>query len=345
MQSFKIFHNGFILLLLTLSVCRWAGAHPLDIPFHGPVKSATVERVALSDKLRLWFAGPHVQAPLITPIEDLRDSVKKSTLPGKLYETEFFAFNQSGNLVNLVKRRGDGYIKSHKHIDYATGGQRPTHIHIDGEMNGAYPDIHYTYDDQGRLSKKKVLQNQNTIQNVYHYQYPEPGVTKIIKHASDGTALDYRVKKYDAQGRLIDESLYSMNDELQVRHSYVFDDSGNMTEERIINKDGQTTGIFQYTYDDEGNKITEDFITLVGGAEMQKEFRYNPQGDPVYYHSWGRKGGRLDREAYEYAYDQYGNWVTKITWQVRMDYYGRPQRAPVQAEYRKFRYWQPPSVE
>lgn len=327
-----------LLLLFFLIVAQNGITQPLDsYEYHGSVKSVTIERVALSDKLRHWFAGPEVQALLVTEQNELQEAVKQETMPGTLYETETLEFNPDGQLQSVVIKRGDQSLKSKTTIQYASGVA--VNKKIEGDVQGHYPEVKKSYDEKLRLIEEKMFSKEGDVVLSHQFIYPSTNTVKKINLSKTDDQLDYQIDTLDEQQRIIDTTKYNMEDEQQVKHTYEFDENNNLIEERIINKEGQTTGLFKYQYDNKGNCIAEQFITISGGAEISKEYRYNNYGDPTWYYSYGRKGGRLDREKYRYKYDQHGNWVTKITYQARFDYYDRPIDIPVTAEYRKITYY------
>ncbi len=92
------------------------------------------------------------------------------------------------------------------------------------------------------------------------------------------------------------------------------------------------------TYGIKGNRIENTSYPIGGGLVGKEEYKYDERGNITEMTVRDDRGSILNREAYSYEFDKFGNW-TKMTTSLVVFENGELKREPVEVTYRTVTYY------
>ena len=112
---------------------------------------------------------------------------------------------------------------------------------------------------------------------------------------------------------------------------------------RIELKDGRTvegpTQLVELTtYGIKGNRIENTSYPTGGGLVGKEEYKYDERGNITEMTVRDERGAILNREAYSYEFDKFGNWTKMVTSLVVFEN-GELKREPIEVTYRTLTYY------
>lgn len=171
----------------------------------------------------------------------------------------------------------------------------------------------YTYSSNGQISS--IYDADNSI--LYKYSYDGNGKLINEKAKKNNTVLYDRIYKYDEDGRLTNESLYSLDNHSNLISStnYVYDSDNRL--QRIINSSGES---IEYAYDVFG-RIYSKTSTANDNFSLTKYYNYvSTINTTTGYISDERiiKNGTQSIGSILYTYDERGN-ITRIVYETEYE--------------------------
>src|ERR1043165_4210009 len=92
------------------------------------------------------------------------------------------------------------------------------------------------------------------------------------------------------------------------------------------------------TYGIKGNRIENTSYPIGGGVVGKEEYKYDERGNITEMTVRDNRGSILNREAYSYEFDKFGNWTKMVTSLVVFEN-GELKREPVEVTYRTLTYY------
>lgn len=102
--------------------------------------------------------------------------------------------------------------------------------------------------------------------------------------------------------------------------------------------EGPTQLVEITTYGIKGNRIENTSYPIGGGLVGKEEYKYDERGNITEMTVRDDRGSILNREAYSYEFDKFGNW-TKMTTSLVVFENGELKREPVEVTYRTVTYY------
>lgn len=92
------------------------------------------------------------------------------------------------------------------------------------------------------------------------------------------------------------------------------------------------------TYGIKGNRIENTSYPIVGGLVGKEEYKYDERGNITEMTVRDDRGSIVNREAYSYEFDKFGNWTKMVTSLVVFEN-GKLKREPIEVTYRTVTYY------
>src|SRR5215211_1449282 len=102
--------------------------------------------------------------------------------------------------------------------------------------------------------------------------------------------------------------------------------------------EGATQLVELTTYGIKGNRIENTSYPIGGGVVGKEEYKYDERGNITEMTVRDNRGSILNREAYSYEFDKFGNWTRMVTSLVLFEN-GELKREPVEVTYRTVTYY------
>lgn len=168
-----------------------------------------------------------------------------------------------------------------------------------------YVRIH-EYNDKGHLVKMTVTApNGDVDEDIYTYTYNPDGSYSYEKDGYSG----YKSAKYDAQGRIIEESL--SNDKTRV---YVYNDD-NTVDCTDYTKDGYIYQIEKRFYNDKELLEKSEHYISNGKMLAYKLYYYDEYGNETTNNTFTPEGDKASNDAvyvWEMEFDEHGRLIKKV---------------------------------
>lgn len=215
----------------------------------------------------------------------------------KSYRDDFVNFtaiyNKDGNKIEEVFYRIDGSLQKSTYKYNENGKKIET---IDSYPNGnlIFQTVH-TYNETGQHIKDD------------HY-----------KGKSEKYGLEYKHKtiySYNEQGYVIEETDFTLFDDLISKSTFQCDHAGNRLMVKIKNEKGMID-LFTYTYDNRGSIISEKYYN--DDTFDLLEMKYTELSNNCYkYDDFGNVIEKVSKiydtiTRYKYEYDNIGNWKKRV---------------------------------
>jgi hypothetical protein len=197
----------------------------------------------------------------------------------------FFTYDTLGNLLTKTEYRGsEGSKDKEMKTTYLYDKSGYRWINSEKGMSNfseGYPDIDFTYDDNGnRITKKeRVISWDNTVtESNYNYTYTFDStgrkLTELCQMTRGGvTTNSYkRSFNYDDKGREETRNIsvwYNQGAPSVSKKMFIYDNAGHTITVLTQSKDGNTwvnSGKKVYTYDDAGNTLSYDAFIFIDNA-------------------------------------------------------------------------------
>ncbi len=190
----------------------------------------------------------------------------------------------------------------------------------------------YKYDKKGTLiSKQNIYVNvavmlyspRDAIKYTGNeiYEYDRKGNLRETKKYTSKKELSQRVTyKNDKKGRIVEEYTYNSSGSLERKYTYKYDRRGNKIEENGYNPNGSLEWKTTFKYDSKGNQIKIENYSSDGSLDNSYTFKHNSKGERIENNSYNSDGILNVKYTYKYKYDEYGNWVEKVTYKNNKPY-------------------------
>ena len=145
----------------------------------------------------------------------------------------------------------------------------------------------YTYDESGKITQVKSMDNKDKPQFNYTYTY-------------------------DDKGNETERATYDKNDKLVQRITYAYDDNGNMTEMVEYDANNKLSQKETYKYDVKNKKIEQQGYNLNGSLAYTFKYLYNPKGELIETRTFDPAGNLTSKLTQHFKFDAYKNWTERI---------------------------------
>ncbi|MBQ9805500.1 MAG: RHS repeat protein [Clostridia bacterium] len=169
-------------------------------------------------------------------------------------ETVELEYDKYGNITKVV---GLGYIQERK---FDASGRMTENV-LKNESGFWMETKVYEYNEHGELIKTTVHENGGAFftQSDCQFEYDEQGnKIRCIWNQASGMGWDREEWEYDAEGNLIQNTIYASNGEF-VAFYFEYDESGNKIERRCEDGTGITSYVY-YEYDVYGNVLKRTMV-------------------------------------------------------------------------------------
>ena len=175
-------------------------------------------------------------------------------------------------------------------------------------------------------------------------------IRKQTNYDAKGRILGYIINIFDVDGRVVEHKTYNADDEMTYTHLNEYDFWGNNTltivsnppfdksfkiikaynenkqliEKTIHSHTGKVISVLSFEYDSQGNEILQ---MENGQRKFISEYDSN---NNLELKSVFEKGSEQSQTKYDYIYDEYNNWITKLrysnldldyVWERKIEYY------------------------
>ena len=97
---------------------------------------------------------------------------------------------------------------------------------------------------------------------------------------------------------------------------YAYDGKNRISEEKKYDKNGEMAADYLFTYDDEGQIVVRKSINEQGASRRRTTYSYDQYGNLVEEIWYDKETTFILREiSYTYTYDDKGNWISRITYE------------------------------
>lgn len=195
----------------------------------------------------------------------------------------------------------------------------------------------FSYDNNGKLVKHNVYKNKydNNGNIIEIASMSEDNKTK-----SDGSKVNY---KYDEKGNRTESISFDSNGNLKYKTIYRYNANHKVIEESLISPIGKVICRDVYDYDKNGNRVLWDHYYSDGRLVSKIIKKYDDRNNPIYFETWGISDGKLllenkskrtydlnnnileetsfgpngefdGRIIYKYRYDEHQNWIERVSY-------------------------------
>lgn len=174
-----------------------------------------------------------------------------------------------GSIENRVERKYDenGTLVEEKF--YSEEGE-PDSVH------------HYQLDNSGKISLIKSVYRDGTV-GYKHYEYNEADNSEWVTVKDENGEVEAReYRRYDSEGRALEELTYEGTESLQQKVLTSYDDAGRPVKQEITYEDGYLSTLhYSYEMDDQGRVATAKVTNQKGSEFRYEEFQYDDKNNLV----------------------------------------------------------------
>lgn len=168
-----------------------------------------------------------------------------------------YTYDKNGLKIEEKKYDHTSNLKTHSKFIY--NNKKQLVMEATSDSKGSYTiEIHYTYDDSGRLIGIKNFSNSSNKPDYEEIKnYDDAGLLTYSKHIdynSNETLLE--MYSYDTEKRVTETKTY-INEILKTSVENRYNDEGLLTETKIISGNLTNYTIREYTIDEKGNWINQ----------------------------------------------------------------------------------------
>jgi len=181
----------------------------------------------------------------------------------------------------------------------------------------------------------EFLANDSLNYKILYNYFPKEKKSEQVYLNKEQKPGNKTVCKHDDKGNRIEETRY-IDNQLDRRYVYTFDNAGNMTTMTGYKKDGtmssKTTWLYdnknnrtyyfvetpgyanssrKYVYDEKGNNIEETWHNGSGATDFRFVRNYDANGNKIEELKYKGTDKLLDMVRYKYEYDKKGNWTKR----------------------------------
>ncbi len=158
----------------------------------------------------------------------------------------------AGNQISIEQFSYDGQSvsKTIRTFDSENRVLTEAHYSMDKEPDQS---VTYAYTQEGKIEKKTILYRDGSISNVNYKRNVAENSTEIETLDPDGYLEAKEFRKFDMEGRVLEEGIYGEEGVLESRIVASYDDSGRAIERQFEYGDGRAfTHFYDYEFDVEG---------------------------------------------------------------------------------------------
>lgn len=230
-------------------------------------------------------------------------SLEGTTL--KPSRTEYFSFNEVGDLREFSYNDLYEGVKARKRLDYSADGRLVREeIYVGNAMSWR---VRYKYDDAGRVVEEVFYDAEEDSTSQYLYSYNDEGnmvesniyendelsSTKHYKYDdksqeiefemlnADGTMMFKELTSYDKRGNVVEKCYYNVDSSLDNRSVYEYDKRGNLVKVTLYNEQGDVEGCVIKTYDESDNFTEHAEYRADGKLDFRIVMKYDAQGNQI----------------------------------------------------------------
>lgn len=227
------------------------------------------------------------QGELFGDVESIEVATYVGVGPNKEYfSSEVYQFNEYGNVDSM-----------HAYLLFGM----PTF------------SIHYTYDDQQRLTDMEFIAAEGYMEGKYTYNYDQNGnVVSYVEYEGEQTIKYRTLSQYDANNREIEEVKYD-GDDVNKRTTWAYNSRGECVEIAHYEADGS---VVKYCHEYSEYLFDNPVVTHVyNGDELVNTYTriYDTDGNLLECNSYSTDGELQNRSSYKY---DGGKLMEKATYSV-----------------------------
>ena len=158
----------------------------------------------------------------------------------------------AGNQISIEQLSYDGSIESKTTRTFDSENKMITEAHYSANKE---PDqsLTYTYNQEGKIEKITIVYRDGSISNVNYKRDVTENSTEIKTVDPDGYLEAKEYRKFDMEGRVLEEGIYGEEGVLESRIVSSYNDSGRPIERSFEYGDGRAfTHFYDYEFDAEG---------------------------------------------------------------------------------------------
>jgi YD repeat-containing protein len=192
-----------------------------------------------------------------------------------------------------------------------------------------YQKTYYLRNKNGDAIKGISKNSEDEIKSQWSYEYDDnKNLVEVLTYDSDSTLTNKQINRFDENNNQTE----MINDDLKRgktrKYEYKFNADGNKIEQIRYNPDGSLKDKRLYDYDEIGNE-TIQYLNRADGSKMKFVSEYDEMNNLLVQNWFDEKGEQTHQTAFEYVYDEQGNWITKkriskgilnLIWERQIEY-------------------------
>ena len=218
---------------------------------------------------------------------------------------------------DLAELKLKGKIKSIREIPYEAVEKFGEVVKGDA-LDGFGENLQITFNEKGNKLEENFFNSDGSLNSKYTYKYDDKGnKIELNSFNSDGRLSSKLTYKYDDKGNIIELNSFNPDGKLDFKLTYKYDDKGNQIESNYFNSDGSLNSKYTYKYDDKGNQIESNYFNSDGMLYYKNTYKYDDKGNKIEKNLLNSDINLDDKYTYKYTYDQQGNWIQQIAYEVK----------------------------
>jgi hypothetical protein len=237
---------------------------------------------------------------------------------------QVLSYDEQEHLILRQTRSNKGILQDTERNTFDDAGHKLSqdYYSADGRLS---EHIEYSYDDQGRLVREC-----HPSMGYFEYQYPASNQERKLYISSDG-ACDRQMSA--AVPRWVIDTAYDNSGRALIEVSSGAGAKGY--ESWLWPYRSPEAGRVVKSFDKQGRLLDQTDYATNGDIEFTESDRYDGAGNMISETVNGAGLAEARRFQYSYEFDDYGNWVQKITYALGPD----GSRKVLEVDYRKIAYY------
>lgn len=235
-----------------------------------------------------------------------------------------YQYNSEGRVTDELLLEGDDEITEHRSMVYNADGQLVKElVHY---LDGTADELHFTYDQQGRLLSRRSIDSEGETGNYVVNVYNGDHLVSETEYEIAGEIITQRKIIYDEESNITEEVFRTPEENYHIHYNY--DEKGVASVRRRYNEKKHLMERNTYTYDAEG-RLSESMEETSSGIEITYT-AYDAEGnvtlqeekteDGILLSSIERTYDKLNRPLTTSVLSQRPNQMVPQHYRIRMEY-------------------------
>jgi antitoxin component YwqK of YwqJK toxin-antitoxin module len=209
---------------------------------------------------------------------------------GVIVQDYQFTYDDNGFLTGEILKEDDGFVAEHKTFEADEKGNIAREFRH--YMDGSFDTINYSYNDQGLVSRKEVIDPDGETESVEEYEYTDGLLTRHAILDADGDIVNEKKIVYNSLKKPAEVIDFDGNEGITIKRVMEYYPSGNQKESYTYQDDELVEKVVTKE-DENGNLILAEEETH--HKKNTVNFAYDQQGNVVLQEEYDRDGNLITR--------------------------------------------------